>query len=393
MSIKPPYARSLFIIVIVLAAVLSACSPSGRRGGGSDGSGSRTGESGAGGKEFTAEAVPREAIPVEAVELTAGRLIERIESSGTVSGIEEATVVSETQGVIERAEFELGQLVEPGDTLVQVDDEIARLNMEQAEQQLETARIDLQSRENLLERGGASRAEVLRARSNLRGAEARYRQTKKAFEDCTISSPITGYVADRGQEVSIGNYISPGTPVARIVDLSSLRMEVAVGESIVGLIEEGAEASVRVPAACEDEVHPARVVAVAAGSDPATGSFPVVIEWKNECGTRIKSGMSAQAVIEPRETEPTLILPSASIASRGGDSVVFIARSSGESSDTQTEMTADMRKVELGRRLGNRTELISGVEAGEIVILTGISGLSDGDPVEVTVVGESGSRR
>ena len=393
MRIIPPHSKGFIAFVLVLVVILSACSRSGGRPG-ADGGGD-------GEDSFSADAVPREAIPVEAVELTAGRLIERIESSGTVSGIEEATVVSETQGVIEQAEFELGDLVEPGDILVQVDDEIARLNMEQAEQQLQTARIDLQSKENLLERGGASRAEVLRARSNLRGAEARYRQTRKAFEDCSISSPITGYVADKGQEVSIGNYLSPGTPLARIVDLSSLRLEVAVGESIIGLIEEGAEAKVRTPAACEDEEFIGRVVAVAAGSDPATGSYPVVIEWKNECGTRIKSGMSAQVVIEPRETEPTLILPSSSIASRGGDSVVFVARrtadsgdsDTGTSGDTTPEMTAEMRKVELGRRLGNKTELISGIEEGDTVILTGISGLSDGDPVEVTIVGESGSRR
>ncbi len=384
----PLYSKRIVTSALVLLVLLSACSPSG----------GRTGDDGeeAEGERVAADAVPREAIPVEAVELTAGRLIEQIESSGTVSGIEEANVVSETQGVVEEVDFELGDLVEPGEMLVQVDDEIARLNMEQAEQQLQTARIDLQSKENLLERGGASRAEVLRARSNLRGAEARYRQTKKAFEDCAISSPISGYVADKGQDVSIGNYLSPGTPVARIVDLSSLRLEVAMGESIIGLIEEGAKARVRVPAACESEEFAGRVVAVAAGSDPATGSYPVVIEWKNECGTRIKSGMSARVLIDPRETEPSLILPSSSIASRGGDSVVFVTRRADgapTAEDGDAEFVAEMHTVELGRRLGNKTVLLSGVEAGERIILTGISGLSDGDPVKVTVVGKSGSRR
>jgi RND family efflux transporter MFP subunit len=325
----------------------------------------------------------RPAPAVEALRISRGRLIETIEASGTISGIEEATIVAETGGIIEEVSFELGREVAPTETLVQVDDEIAFLGMQQAEQDLETARIDLQSKEQLVERGGVSRAEVLRSRSALRGAEARYRQAKKAYEDCSIASPISGYVAEKYPGISAGNYLSPGNPVARIVDLSSLRLKIAVGESTIGLIETGSEAEVVVPAACEERVFEARVVAVAAGSDPATGSYPVVLEWKNDCGTRIKSGMSARAVVRPRQTEEILILPAAAVASRGGRTVAFVVEAQG---------TVVQRKLALGRRVGNRVEVLSGLAEGDAVVISGISGLSDGDSVRVTVVGESGTR-
>ncbi|MFO7849514.1 MAG: efflux RND transporter periplasmic adaptor subunit [Spirochaetia bacterium] len=352
-----------------------------------------SGDSDSDGQEDIAGGKARPALSVEAVSLTRGRLIERIEASGTVEGVREASVVSETEGVIEEVNFELGQGVDPEQTLVQVDAEIARLNMEQARQELETARIDLQTKENLLERGGSSRAEVLRSRSAVQGADARYRQTVKAYENCSISSPISGSVASKSQVISEGNYLSRGSLVARIVDLSSLRLEISVGESMIGLVETGAPADITVPAACEEESFSGRVFAVASGSDPATGSYPVVIEWENECGDRMKSGMSAEAVITPREIEPVLIVPSAAVASRGGRDIVFVAEGADKDAERGEELIAREREVSLGRRIGNRTELLSGAEEGEVIILTGISGLTDKDPVRVTVVGESGTRQ
>ncbi|MFO7849553.1 MAG: efflux RND transporter periplasmic adaptor subunit [Spirochaetia bacterium] len=348
------------------------------------------------------------ALPVEGVNLTRGRLIERIEASGTVEGVREAAIVSEAEGIIEEVNFEIGHRVESGETLVQVEDDIARLNMEQARQQLETARIDLQTKENLLERGGASRSEVLKSRSAVQGADAQYRQTVKKFENCSISSPISGSVASKSGGISEGNYLSRGSRVARIVDLSSLRLEISVGESMIGLVETGAPADITVPAACEEESFTGKVFAVAAGSDQATGSYPVILEWENECGDLIKSGMSAEAVITPREIEPVLIVPSAAVVSRGGKDIVFVAegtdKDAGETEQQEEqeaggtelqgeELIARKREVSLGRRIGNRTELLSGAEEGDIIILTGTSGLTDKDPVRVTVVGESGTRR
>ncbi len=93
--------------------------------------------------------------------------------------------------------------------------------------------------------------------------------------------------------------------------------------------------------------------------------------------------MPAEAVIDVRNTDPRLILPSAAIASRGGNKVVFTASGS-------EPATAQKREVELGRRVGNKTELLSGIEEGEEVIITGISGLSEGDPVDPNNTGMSG---
>ncbi len=322
-------------------------------------------------------------IAVEALEVTQGTLISEIKGSGTISGIREAMVVSQTQGIIEAVSFELGNQVSKDDVLVQVDSEIARLNMEQAREQLENARIDYQTKENLVEKGGASRADLLRARSALRGAEARYKQAQKAFEDCSITSPISGFIAEKQPTATIGNYLSPGMQIAKVVDLSALRLRISVGEGVIGQIREGSQATVIIPAACEGKSHIAEVVAIAAGSDPGTGSYPVILEFENRCGPAVKSGMSAEATIIPAVEAQHLIIPSVALARRNGEDVVFVADGG----------KARVQPIQTGRRIGNRVEVLEGLQSGDLLIISGITSLSDGDAVNSTTIGESGSRK
>jgi RND family efflux transporter MFP subunit len=176
-------------------------------------------------------------LAVEALRVTRGQFVTAIKTSGTIAGIREALVISETQGIVERLDFELGEEVDAGQFLLEVDDEIAALNMQQAEEQLENARIDYQTTENLVEKGGATRADLLHTRSALRGAEARYKQARKVFLDCAIKTPIPGYIASKEAAASLGNYLSPGMTIARVTDLSRIRLELSVGEGLVGLIE------------------------------------------------------------------------------------------------------------------------------------------------------------
>ncbi|MFW5715102.1 MAG: efflux RND transporter periplasmic adaptor subunit [bacterium] len=322
-------------------------------------------------------------LAVEVLEVTKGTLINEIKGSGTVSGIREAMVVSQTQGIIEAVSFELGKQVSKDEVLVQVDSEIARLNMEQAKEQLENARIDYQTKENLVEKGGASRADLLRARSALRGAEARYKQTQKTFEDCSLTSPISGFIAEKQSTATIGNFLSTGTQVAKVVDLSTLRLQISVGEGMIGQFREGSRASVTIPAACGGESYAAEVVAIAAGSDPGTGSYPVILEFENTCGPAVKSGMSAEATILPTVEAEHLIIPSSALARRNGEDVVFVAE----------EGKARVQPIQTGRRIGNRVEVLEGLQAGDLLIISGITSLSDGDAVSSTTIGESGSRQ
>lgn len=365
-------ARTMILAGTVLAAGLFLAACGGRPGG--NPSGSKTTQ--------MSEAAPAP-VAVEALTVTRGTLVRNVEAAGIVTGINEATVVSETQGIIQQVSFNLGDRVSLGQILLKVDDTIARLSMEQALQQYENARMDLAAVEKLFADGASSKAELSRAQSAVSGAEARYETARKTFRDATIGSPLAGYVAGKESVVALGNYLSPGVRVARIVDISALKVEVAVGEGQIGLIEAGAPATVVVPAAGGERSFEARVRAVAAGADAATGSFPVVVSWRNTEGARVKSGMSALVTIRTREEDPVLLVPSAALVEREGESLVFTVR----------EDRASARAVRVGRRLGNLTEVLEGLQEGDTLIITALSALRQSTPVTATIVGESGTWR
>jgi membrane fusion protein, multidrug efflux system len=317
---------------------------------------------------------------VEALEVTRGTLIPFIESSGNISGINEAYVVSETQGIIRDVRFEIGDTVEIGQLLVKVDDNIARLNMEQARQQWETAVTDLEAVEKFFKSGTASQSELTRARSTANGMRAMYESSSKIYEDSSLRAPISGQVASKEPSVALGNFLSPGFRVTRLVDMDRLRIELTVGERQVGLIEAGADAYITVPSAGDEIEFKGSVDAVAAGSDLSTGSYSLIVTSPNPMPQLIKAGMVSEVRISAKRTEPVIVIPSASIVYRNSQAYVF----------TVVDGSANPVEIELGKVLGNRAVAVSGLEGGETLIISGKSSIRPGDPVNPTIIGKSG---
>ncbi len=332
----------------------------------------------------TAWAAPpaAETVSVEALTATEDVLVDSVSASGVVSGINEAVVVSETQGIIRSLDFTLGDSVQKGQALLKVDDSIASLNLQRAKDQLETAEIELRGTERLAESGGASTAQLTRARSSMSAARAQYETALKAWNDTTLRAPISGVVSSREDAATVGNIISAFARVARIVDNSAFRVQVSLGEREIGLVQVGAEAAVYVPSALGEEEISARVTAVGEGADPSTGSFPVVVSFDNKWGSRVKSGMSAAVEIAIAEGKQTVVVPLSSVLRRNDRHAVFVDEGG----------KARVREVVLGRTSGVRAEVLSGLEPGETLIISALTRLRDGVSVSSTNRGDSGTR-
>lgn len=319
-------------------------------------------------------------VAVEAVRIGRGLLNREVEASGIIAGINEAYVVAETQGIIQSVRFEIGDSVPKGNVLIKVDNQIPKLNLEQARIRHEDAQLTLNVTKTLYEKGSASKAEYTRAQSAEASAKAAYESALKAFRDCIIKAPISGHIAYKDPAVAIGNFLAAGTRLARIVDISWLKLEVGVGEREISFIENGAKSTVSVPAACRDKIFEGKVKAVAAGSNPKSGSYTVLITWENTCDRRLKAGMSAKVVIETAREEPILLIPTAALVELDGRDAVYIV----------SRNRAAVRFIAIGRKKDNRTEVLDGVEEKDLVIVSGLSGLAKGDRIKPTVVGESG---
>ena len=358
--------------VAALAFGLSSC-------GGRPGSRGEDGRTAATGDEAAWAREGRRERAIEAIEITTGSVLTHVSGSGRISGAREATVVSESQGVLQRVEFHLGDRVAAGELLAAFDNRVERLAKEQARAQADSADMELAAVRRGRDSGVSSRTELARAEAAAAGAASAYQLAVKRYEDRSISAPISGRIASKDARVSAGNFLSSGATVARIVDTDRLQVELAVGEREVAYIEPGLPAEVTL-AACGGQPQPAVVRSVAAGSDPATGSFAVIVAWDNRCGDEVRSGMTAEVRISPRTDRETVLVPTAALTRRDGRTVVYVAE----------DGAVEMREVTVGRRVGNRAEVLAGLHPGELVAVSALTSLSDGDPVRVTVTGASG---
>ena len=356
-------------IVIILALLISTISISCR--GKTDDASSAS---------WSAEDAGETILAVEVLEVTRGKLYPSVKASAVVSGIQEAYVISETSGVIEEVQFQIGDEVQKNDLLLRVDDKIAQLSMEQAKQQYETARIDLESIEAFYTKGNASNAELARARSSANGARALYETAKKVYEDSSLNSPITGAVSWKDPQTAIGSYLNRGQRVAKIVDMSSLRIELSLGERQIGLIESGAKVDIFISSLWGDKPVPGKVAAISAGSDAATGSFPVIVEAKNIIGETLRAGMSSTVIIETSTQDQEIIVPSSSIVVRSGKEYVFL----------DVDGSAKAVEIDKGKMFGNRTIIKSGLSEGDQIIISGLSAIRPESKVKSRIIGKTG---
>ncbi|THB66638.1 MAG: efflux RND transporter periplasmic adaptor subunit [Spirochaetaceae bacterium] len=307
-----------------------------------------------------------------------GSLASAVEVSGTVEGIREATVQSETQGVLLEVLVDLGQNVKAGDVLLKFDDQVERAALRQAESQYESARLEVDGIQWQFDRGSASKAQLVRAQAAAAGAESALAQAQRNFDNRTIRAPIDGAVADIARSVSPGNLIGPGTQVLRIVDTGKLKMRVGVGQNAVARIEPGNIVQVTVPSV-SSKPYEAVVRSVGAAADPTTGSFPVIVEWDNSVETPVRAGASGIAMIYDSSAGQSLIVPAAAIDSRNSETVVFI-----EEDDRAVQKT-----VVLAGKRGARAAVLEGINDGDVIIATGIASLQNGDPVLIDLAGSS----
>lgn len=261
---------------------------------------------------------------------------------------------------------------------------VSRQQLDAAEMAYETARTNRDAaRESLelVEQGArpeeveAARRQVEAAAAQLEQAKAGLAQAEEVLGYTTIRAPISGVVYARN--VNPGEIASTmgGPPLLRLADLSEVYYEAPVPERVSQLIQPGQRVEVMLQAdgarAVEGRVE--RVVPVA---DPRSREFVVRIGIR-ETGVAVRPGVFARGDIVVRESPEAVVIPKDAVVEREGRSLVFVVK----------EGTARERSVQLGIADTLRAEVLSGVEAGETVVVVGAQALRDGAAVQVRRAG------
>jgi RND family efflux transporter MFP subunit len=364
-----------------------------------------TGESPATASAQKAPPPPREVQVVPAVET---RMPRTVAVTGTLAAEDQIVLAMKVTGRLAEMGVDLGSRVRRGQVIARLDPTDFKLRLEQAQAALQQARVRLGlpadgtservdpeqtsvvrqaravldearlSRERfaaLFEKELIAKAQLDTAVSNEQVAEARYQDAleevrnrqailvqrrtelelaRQALTDTELRSPADGMIRDR--RASVGEFLAAGAPLATLVRIHPLRLQLAIPERAAVDVRVGQQ--VRVGVEGDAGVHTGRIVRLSPSIQEQNRTLTVEAEVPNPTGV-LRPGSFARAEVVIAADQPAVFVPASSIVVFAGIEKVLMVRAG----------KAEERRIVTGRREKDRVEVIEGLKAGEGVVV------------------------
>jgi RND family efflux transporter MFP subunit len=337
-----------------------------------------------------------------------------LNASGYVTARRKATVSSKITGKVVEVRIEEGMTVRESDVVARLDDSRERAVLELAESRVNAARraldetrselrlaeLTLRRTERLVADGVTGQAELDQAETSVRTLHARLALQEEEIrvaddeaalrrtelEETVIRAPFDGVVISK--DAQPGEMVSPvsagggftRTGICTVVDMTSLEIEVDVNESYISRVETGQSVAAVLDAYPEWRI-PGHVITTIPAADRQKATVLVRIGF-DELDPRILPDMGVKvafqdtAVEEQPAARVRLVVPASAVRRDGGQDVVFVVAGK----------TLERRAVSIdtaGRPGPGQAALLSGLTAGETVVVEGPDNLADGDKVRV----------
>lgn len=306
---------------------------------------------------------------VTVVKARRGQINENLALVGTVAANHDVMVVAETMGRVTAVRVDVGDRVNAGTMLVQVDDELKLAAFKTAEVNYEKAQKDLQRYEALYKTNTVTDSEIESARLACKAAEAQFIAGRRQFRDTRISTPISGVVTSR--LVEQGTMVQPGMPIANVVDISRLKVTLQVAESDVFKLKPGQAVEVGTDiypgASFRGQIHTI--------SDKANDShtYRVEIGMANSPAQPLKAGMFVRVTFPSVSRRNVLIIPRSCLVGSRRAPQVFVV----------TAGIARLRDITMGAEVGLDVEVLNGLHEGEPVVSNGQNNIGNNSAVTV----------
>ena len=297
-----------------------------------------------------------------------------IRVTGVAQAMRDVVVSAQEEGVVRRIVRDKGQPIRAGQAILRLDDAILRAQVQTAAAQAGLADELWERRKKLYEEDGiGSEVSYLEAKYVAEQNRGNLRVLQERLARTTVTAPISGILDAR--IVEVGSMVSPGTPVARIVQTDSIKILAGVPERYALDLSVGAAVSA-VFDILVGEILSASITYVGMAVDPDSRTFPVELTLPNP-GARIKPEMVASIAVVQEELSDAIVVPQQALVAMEEGHVVFVVEGTGD------ETVAVARPVRISASQGNEAVVDEGLEAGDRVVVVGQLGLTGGDRVRI----------
>lgn len=331
-------------------------------------------------------ATPEEALRTARIETVAAPSgLARREFVGRVEARYTVDLAFQVSGRLAEFAIPEGQMIEEGTLIARLEDQDYERALREARVQLQQARTNLERQQTLHERGIASDAALEDARTAYELRSVTLDTMRQNLSYATIEAPFTGLLSRR----LVDNFttLSAGQPVARLQDLSELRVAIAVPESLIGTLErpQGYTISARFPF-LPDHDFPLEFRELIAEADMSSQTYKVMFALPADLPGNILPGMTVNVRVQlDQEAMPggqAVRVPVTALSTLpdGGFSIWVFNPETSEVSE---------RPVLTGNIEGNSVTVLEGVNAGEQIVTAGVNALREG--MRVRPMGSSGA--
>jgi RND family efflux transporter MFP subunit len=320
--------------------------------------------------------------PIKMMTLGEGVGGHTLEIPGSVSAAQSADLSFEVSGRMLARIVEEGQNVEAGEVVAKLDsrDYVAQRNAALARR--DTVRADYDRYRKAFEKNAVTEQQVSHAKGQLDISQAELDIAEKALQDTELRAPFAGRIVRRLVD-DFAN-VRVKQPVMVMQDESSLELRVAVaerdwgrGDRSVSRDEMTRRTNPRVEIASRrGHLFPAYIKEVSNSADPVTRTYEVTFGFQSPTDVNVSPGMTGKVIVdlytENREegAAPVSVPTNAVVADEEGNPYVWVV-------DLAT-MRVAKRAVEPGELSGSRVPIVSGLSAGDIVVVSGVNSLTDG---------------
>lgn len=366
-------------------------------------------------------ATPTPSLGIDAAKAEVRELQRTVEAVGTLDPNEEITISNQVEGTVEKLSVDLGDAVQSGQVVAQLDtreldlavrqqqgalqQELARLGLadadsavneattsqvRQAEATFEEAKIRLDRTKKLVNEGVLPKQQLDEQQARYEVAEAAVRSSRetvqniratiasrktaltlaeKKLADARITAPISGFVKER--LASEGQFLKSNSPVATIVQNSPLKLRVDVPESAVTSVRTGRSVQFHVDA-FPDRTFEGRISRISPSVDQQSRTLKLEAITNNDDGS-LRPGFFARVTIQTDRKDKVLMVPAGALFTFAGLEKLFVVENG-----KVTE-----RLVRSGSRVDGQVEIVEGIKEGELVATSNLGNLQQGREVSV----------
>lgn len=300
---------------------------------------------------------------VKLANVTSREVAQIHEYTGTIEPEVKNHIAPDSPVRIEKIFVEVGDRVRKGQKLVSMDP----AGLKQLELQLKNQEVEFERIDELYKVGGVSKSEWDAAKMTLDVQKTSY---SNLLENTALLSPVNGVVSARNYDN--GDLYNGSTPVLTVEQITPVKLYANISESFYSLLKKGESVDVKLDV-FPGEIFKGTINIIYPTIDPTTRSFVVEIRMDNR-DQRLRPGMFARAIVNYGAQE-RVVVPDQSIVkqSGAGDRYVYVYK----------DGKVSYNKVQLGRRLGDEYELLSGVSDGDQVVIAGQAALNNGAEVRL----------